>query len=376
MVMWKHDRTLGIVLCLAATAAIPTACAGTEQPVFDPVSYRAKPDGKTLCTAAIQKAIDQCAAAGGGTVALAGGKFLSGGICLKSNVTLRVDEGATLLGSPNLADYPVTIPAYRSYTDNYTERSLIYGENLENIAITGKGTIDGQGKCYVGQPERKRPYCIRLIACRNVHVESVTMRNSAMWMQHYLACDNLSVRGLNIWNHAGYNNDMIDLDGCRRVRIENCTSDTDDDGLTFKGTSNRDSEDVTVSNCVIRTHCNAIKFGTETIGGFKRISIRNCVVKPSVVGKTMFGCHGLAGIALEIVDGGVMEDIAISGIRIEGTLTPLFVRLGDRGRTCKKGSPKPPVGRMQHFHLGRNRQLTSACWDRRSPESRAIRLRT
>jgi hypothetical protein len=357
----RYDRACSfrrrVVFCrsligMATVAAITTLCSAAEPQAVDPVSFGAKPDGKTLCTAAIQKAIDQCAA-GGGVVTLRGGTFLSGTIYLKSNVALQIDEGATLLGSADVADYPATISGCRSYTDLYTNRSLIYGENLTNVAIQGKGTIDGQGSRFLAQTDdKKRPYLIRMITCKKIRIEGVALRNSAMWLQHYLACDDLVVRNLRIWNHANRNNDMIDIDGCHGVRVDGCTSDSDDDGLTLKSTLNRACEDVVVTNCTISSHCNAIKCGTETHGGFKRISISNCKVKPSAVAKPIFGLpQGLAAIALEIVDGGVMDDVSVSDIRIDGSQSPLFIRLGDRGRLYKAGIPRPGVGSLRNVTI-------------------------
>jgi polygalacturonase len=160
----------------------------TAEMVYDIRADGAIADGQTLATEAIQKAIDRCAEAGGGTVYFPPGRFISGTIYLKSGVTLRLDAGCTLLGSTSLRDYPPTVPALRSYTDNYTDKSLIYGEKVERIAITGRGVIDGQGASFKG-PYKVRPYMIRLIECRNVTVEGVTIKDSPMWVQHYLACD-------------------------------------------------------------------------------------------------------------------------------------------------------------------------------------------
>ena len=126
---------------------------------YDVTDFGAKGDGLTLCTEAIQKAIDRCSADGGGTVRLPAGTFLSGTIVMKSGVTLHLDSGSVLLGSKDLSHYPAKIPAYRSYTDNYTDKSLIYGEKLERIGIVGRGTIDGQGASFEG-PYKVRPYTI------------------------------------------------------------------------------------------------------------------------------------------------------------------------------------------------------------------------
>ncbi|MEJ2617628.1 MAG: hypothetical protein P8Z35_21920, partial [Ignavibacteriaceae bacterium] len=128
--------------------------------------------------------------------------------------------------------------------------------------------------------------------------------------------------------------------------------DTDDDALTFKSTSGSINENITVTNCVLSSHCNAIKFGTETIGGFKNVSISNVVVKPSASKNKIYGLSdGIGGIVLSIVDGGIMDGITISNVRIDGVQTPIFLRLGNRGRTIRKGMPKPPVGIMRNINI-------------------------
>lgn len=319
--------------------------------IFDVRDYGAVGDGRTLDTEAIQTAIDACGSAGGGEVYFHGGRFLSGTIYLDSNVTLHIEAGAVLLGSPNLKDYPVTVPQYRSYTDNYTDKSLIYAEGKENIAIIGHGAIDGQGASFKG-PYKMRPYLIRVVRCKNVVVKDITLRNSAMWMQHYLACDRVAIRGISVYNHCNKNNDMIDIDGCHDVTISDCIGDTDDDALTLKSTSGRACENVTINNCLLSSHCNALKMGTESNGGFRNITIANCVITISKDDSVIYGDrNGLAGIALEIVDGGILEGITISNIRIADVQNPIFLRLGNRARPYMKDMEKPDVGKFRNVKI-------------------------
>jgi hypothetical protein len=228
---------------------------------------------------------------------------------------------------------------------------LIYGKDLENVALTGRGTIDGQGGAFPVTTRKKpdryrnRPYGIRLIRCRNVLVEGLTLRNSAMWMQHYFECDRVAIRGITVFNHSNMNNDMIDIDGCRDVTVSDCVGDTDDDAITLKSTSERICENVTITNCVVSSHCNAIKCGTESSGGFRNITISNVVVRPSAANGVIFGSkNGTGGITLAMVDGGVLEGIVLSNIRIDGPRVPLFLRLGDRGRGPGGETDRRPVG--------------------------------
>ena len=318
------------------------------QSVYNIVEYGAKPDGRTLCTQAIQSAIDKASAAGGGgTVFFPAGKYLSGTIRLKSNITLRLDSGAVLLGSTNIKDYPDTIPAIRSYTDNYVKQSLIYGEDLTNISLTGNGTIDGQGAAFKSPRERpyeNRPYLIRLINCRDISVSDLHLTNSAMWVQHYLGCERLALRNLTVISHANANNDGTDIDGCRDVTISDCVIDSEDDAITLKSTLDKPCENITIINCIARSRCNAIKMGTESNGGFINITISNCVITSSRIANY----RGLAGIALETVDGGRLDRITISNITIQGVSVPLFMRLGNRARPFEKDSPAPRVGSFRN----------------------------
>lgn len=307
---------------------------------YDVTEFGAKPDGRTPCTTAIQSAIDACSSDGGGTVCFPPGAYLSGTICLKSHVTIRLETGATLLGSKDLNDYPAKVPAYRSYTDNYTDKSLIYAEKLDNIAIIGRGVIDGQGSAFEG-PYKVRPYTIRIIECNDVAVEGITIRNSPMWVQHYLACDDVRISGITVKSHVNHNNDGIDIDSCRRVVISGCNIDSGDDAIVLKSTSDRVCADVVVSGCVLRSTCNALKMGTESNGGFRNIVMTGCAIHDTK----------LAGVALETVDGGTMDRIIVSGISMSGVGAPIFIRLGDRARVYKDGMAKPDVGTMKNITI-------------------------
>ena len=188
----------------AARAGAVSAPHGGQR--FNARDFGAVGDGSKLDTAAIQAAIDAAAKSGGGTVVLPPGTYLSGTLFLKSGVHLYLEAGCVLLGSKDVADYPENRPAKRSWTDRLVCRSLIAGEKLKNIAIRGQGTIDGQGAGF-GVKYLVRPYLIRLVECEDVLVEGVHLRNSAMWLQHYLACERVTIRGVTVFNFATRNND-------------------------------------------------------------------------------------------------------------------------------------------------------------------------
>jgi hypothetical protein len=295
---------------------------------FNLSDYGAQGDGKTLDTRAWQAAIDACAAAGGGTVVAPAGVYLSGTIVLKSKVTVWLQSGAVLLGSTDLKDYPPKVPAFRSYTGiNYVERSLIYAERVQDIAILGPGIIHGQGEApsfqLPGGPHYKqRPFLVRMTECQRVTVRDVVLLNSPMWVQHYLACDDVLLDGLTVHSLVNRNNDGIDLDCCQRVRVANCNITSGDDAIVLKSTAPRPCRAITITNCRLSSLCNALKCGTESTGGFQDIVINNCVVEDT----------RLCGIALEAVDGGDLDGIHVSNIRLIRTRGGIFLRLGNRAR--------------------------------------------
>lgn len=324
-----------IVLLLAFDWA-----AGAET-IYDVRDCGAKPDGATLCTAAIQAAIDKCSAGGGGTVYFPPGRWLSGTVYLGSHVTLRLDSGSTLLGSRDPNDYARRHGEFRSW-------SLIAGKNLEHISIRGTGTIDVQGSAFRWK-DRSRPKGIYIESCRDVLIEGVSMRSAGSWMQHYFDCDRLRVRDIAVFNHVAYNNDGLNVDSCRDVRITGCVVDSDDDAIVLKSCSLKPCENVTIADCVVSSHCNSVKMGTESGGGFQNITVTNCTICSPRYSKVTYGRQrGLAGLALEIVDGGILDRVAISNITIKGVSVPIFMRLGNRARQYGRGDEKPGVGTFRN----------------------------
>lgn len=332
----------------------PSSPSGSVCNVAD---FGAKGNGTTLDTKAVQQAIDKCSVCGG-EVFFPAGRFLTGSVVLKSNVEIYLSRGTVILGSTSIRDYQAHAPDENSYNDSFLKYSLFYAYHAENISIKGEGTIDGQGAAFKvttnKKPERymDRPFIIRFVDCRNVSVEGITMRNSAMWMQDYFACRYLTIKGIKVFNHANQNNDMMDIDGCSNVLVLDCFGDTDDDGITLKSTSPLPDENIVVSNCIVSSHCNAVKLGTESTGGFRNINISDIVVKPSAVKSVIFGKPGgICGLALETVDGGAMDGVNISNITMDSVEVPLFIRLGSRGRKYSPNAPKPDIGTIRNVSI-------------------------
>lgn len=347
---------LCVVTLLLSTAAFTQDC--------NIVDFGAVGDGITNNTAAIQRAIDSCSA-NGGRVYFPKGVFTTGTLILKSNITLYLSTQAVLKGTADTTAYPRRKPSsYRSHLDTYSDKALLFAENQENIYITGGGTFDGNGDHPVFQDRiegsTNRPFGIKMIQCRNVELSHINMRNSAFWMQVYLACDKVRLHDLNIYNHCNMNNDGIDIDGCNDVIVSNCIIDTSDDNICFKSTGLQLTQNVTVNNCILSTHCYAVKCGTESTGGFRNITVSNIVVKPSASklnneSKDVAGYgqdEGQSAIALQITDGGVMENINISDFVIDSIESPVFIKLGNRGRKHRPDAPRASGGSMQNIRIG------------------------
>lgn len=339
------DISLAVLSLLFLSASTMAGPAGNAYNVAD---FGAKPDGKTLCTEAIQSAVEQCARDGGGTVYFPAGKWLTGTIYLKSHVTLWLDSGCVLLGSKEKKDYGRAYKIEGEESQTFSYWAIIAGRNLEDIAIRGRGTIDGQGGNF-RYKDGARPKNIYLENCSDVLIEGVRLRSAGSWMQHYRNCDRLTIRDIAVFNHVGYNNDGLNIDSCRDVTITGCVVDSDDDAIVLKSLSRNPCENITISDCVVSSHCNSIKMGTESGGGFQNITVTNCTICSPRYSKVTYGRQrGLAGVALEIVDGGTLDRVAISNLTIKGVTVPIFMRLGNRARLYEKDQPKPNIGKFRN----------------------------
>lgn len=336
----------------------------SEAADYNILNYGAKSDTTVLSTTALQQAIDDCSKAGGGRVVVPAGIYKIGTIIMKSDVHLYLEQGATLYGSTDLKDYLPMKSDYVSLRTHTTTIQLIYADKVKNVVISGYGTIDGRGRAFKklswNDEGITRPHLLRFIQSEDITVKDITLKNSGCWMQHYLACNCLRIDGIKVFNRNNYNNDALDIDGCHDVIVKGMMADSDDDGITLKSTSPRLCENVRISDCVVSSHCNAVKLGTETNGGFRNINISGIVVKPSEDQKEKFFGQwiGSSAISLEIVDGGVLENVNVSDFTVEGTESPIFIRLGNRGRGYLSGGanmetivPIDHVGRIDGVHL-------------------------
>ena len=299
-------------------------------------------DGKVNVHDALQKAVDDLSAAGGGRLVLGPGRYLTHGFFLKSNVTLRLERGATLVGDSDRTKYP-PIPLEYSELKDGIWQALIGAVDAENVAVEGEGTVDGRGATidYQG-PDRPRGLLFK--RCRNVRVEGVTLKNPMSWTCYFKECVGVVARGVTIYSHQQSNNDGFDIESAN-VLIEDCTIDCGDDGVCLKS-DNPDFtvENVEVRNCRIASQCCAFKIGTASNGATRNIRFHDCVIAPCVFTDEatkrlthMKGAPGvtdettgITGIALQNVDGGVLENVRVSNVDVRGYSTPILVRLGRR----------------------------------------------
>ena len=344
--------------------------------------FGAKPDGRTDCTAAFRAAIDQCSKAGGGRVVVPAGTYLTGAIHLKSNVNLEVSDGATIKFSTNPKDYlPVVFSRWEG-TELFNYSPFIYAFEQQNIAITGKGTLDGQSnnehwwpwngrpqygwKEGMGQqrPDRNallamsekgvpvkervfgeghylRPQFIQPYRCQNVLIDGVTILNSPMWEIHPVLCRNVIVQNVRINSH-GPNNDGCDPESCSDVLIKGCTFDTGDDCIAIKSGRNADgrrlnapTENIIVQDCVMKDGHGGITVGSEISGGVRNLFAENCKLDSPNLD------HALR-VKNNAMRGGLLEDLHFRNLEV-GQVAHAVITIDFNYEEGAKGSFTPVV---------------------------------
>ncbi len=296
-----------------------------------------KSNGTTLNTTSIQRAIDFISENGGGTLKFYVGRYLTGTIHMKSNVTLHLEEGAVLLGSTNINDYNVGTP----------NNALVYAKGVKNVGITGKGVIDGQGKevayslmDYIhkgiikdpldyDRPRNNRPKAIYFRECNNVTIKHVTVKNSADWVQTYDQCEDVLIDSITVDSKVFWNNDGIDIVDCKNFKLLNSYIDASDDAICLKShDATKMNENIEIRNCVARSSANGIKFGTVSAGGYKNIRIINNRVYDTF----------RSAFTIATPDGGKVEDVLVDSLYAYNTGNAIYLRIGARWNKGRQGS--------------------------------------
>ncbi len=397
-----------------AWSGVPAILARIVPPTFPArdfviTSYGAKGDGTTDCTGAIRQAVTACAAAGGGRVVVPPGRFLTGAVHLASGVNLHVSSGATLAFHTDPVRYLPAVLTRFEGMELMGYSPLIYAYGVQNVAVTGAGTLDGQasddnwwawkgGKgrplpnqqaardalmvaMEAGVPVAKRvfaegsylrPQFIQFYRSRNVLIEGVTILNSPMWEVHPVECVNVTVRGLTIRTH-GPNNDGCDPESCRDVLIERCLFDTGDDCIAIKSGRNADgrrlaipTENVIVRDCTMKDGHGGVTIGSEISGGVRNVFVERCTMdSPQLDRALRFKNNAMRGGTLEHI---YMRDCTIGEVA-EGVLSiDLFYEEGEKG-------PFTPVVRDVELRNVTSRKSMYGLYMRAYPKSEISDIR-
>jgi hypothetical protein len=323
--------------------------AGPSAPgLYDITRFGAVGDGRTLCTEAIQKAIDACGGAGGGTVLVPPGQFLSGAVFLRSHVNFHVSAGAVLESSQRPEDFP-PIAGRDEGVERQIHSSLLNGSDLENVSITGSGTLDGRGEYWwevyeatlkmrvaaklpreaenpAGAPLKwPRPRVIHLLRCRDVIVDSVIIKDTPFYNIHLCYCQDVLVHGVSIRQRLPLHNTGVIIDSSKRVRISDSNFIQGGDAIGLKSGYNEDgrrvgiaTEDVLVTNCHMSGYNDAgVAIGSETAGSIRKVVIENCTITGSGNGVFIRSPRGRGGTVEHVrVSNVVMEDLREAAVKV------------------------------------------------------------
>jgi polygalacturonase len=318
---------------------------------FDVKRFGAAGDGKTPATRAIQKAIDACAAAGGGTVHVPAGRFLCGALFLRSNLHLELAPGAVLAASQRFHDFPAIDGRWEGI-ERKTHASLINGTNLENVSLTGGGLLDGQGwPWWTAHDETKklrlerglpreaenppgsplqwpRPRLVNLLRCQNVAIRGISTREAPSYNLHLVYCQDVVVDGVTLLGLETQNSDGVVIDSCKRVRVSNCSIGSGGEAIAIKSGYNEDgrrvglaSEDILVSNCNLQfSHGACVAVGSETAAGVRNVLVSNCTASQARYGVHIRSPRGRGGV----VEGIRVSNMTFDKIRESGVMISHF----------------------------------------------------
>lgn len=336
------------------------------------LDYGAVADGKTLCTEAFKKAIDACAEKGGGTVFVPAGEYLTGAIIFKSNITLYVDNGALVKFSQDPKDYPVVNERWEG-VEVKCHCGLLYADGVENIAVIGQGTLDGQGQPWWKLHREKkldypRPRFINFCRSKRILLDGIKLINSPSWTVNPILCENITINNIFILNPADSpNTDGIDPESCKDIRISNCQIDVGDDCIAVKaGTEfcqkRVPCENISITNCTMVHGHGGVVLGSEMSGSIKNVTISNCVFEGTDRGIRMKSRRGR---------GGVIEDVRVTNIVMKEVICPFTMNLyyfcgpGGKEKIVWDKSPYPvseitPAFRRIHFSNITAREVSAA----------------
>lgn len=358
-------------LFFAFACLLLAACSNSKDGVYNVLDYGAKGDGTTDDAVAIQKAIDDCNANGGGQVLFPTGyTFLSGPVELKSNVDIHLDVQSTWKANPDESIYHLS-----AFGANEGEGMMwIYADGVENLSFSGKGTIDGNGVAFMGEElldsyELKpittfdpRPHVLTLKGVNRLSIKDITIQNGAYWTVHLIGCYDALIDGISLKNNLKIRNgDGIDIDHSRKVRISNCFIESGDDCICLKNRREYEEygpcKDIVVTNCVMTGRSCAIKIGSENMDSISNVLFDNCVITASN-----------RGLGIQNRDEGTVTNVVFSNMIIDckyfsdvwwGKAEPIYVTsypraVGnhkDAGWRFPKGATEGKCGEVSEIYF-------------------------
>ncbi len=314
--------------------------------IYTVTEYGIAPNQNELITEKLQNLIELCAKNGGGTIYFPAGTYVLSTVFLRDNISIEIAEGALILGAESYYDYEqeekVDYPVYQDSSHTYFNPAMFVGLDCENIKIFGKGKIDMRSVWdedgVRGRAIKHRgAKCVSLKYCKNVEVSGLDMQNVTDLAIYFAGCENVDIFDIKMRVYI----DGISPDNSKNVRIHDCDVETGDDGIVFKSSYTLNKldicKDIHVWNCRIKSRCNAIKFGTETNGGFEDILIENIDIRETRI----------CGIAIESVDGAIIDGVTIRNVKMVNAQVPIFVHVGKRMR----GPEGREVGKIKNITL-------------------------
>jgi polygalacturonase len=324
--------TVLILLCL------PTLLFAKDYNISD---YGALGDGATVNTVAIQKAIDECTKTGG-TVVVSNGVFITGTIYLKDNVLLKIEAGATLKGSGNIADYTTDTYKHMYKGELALNRCLIFAKESQNITISGGGTVDGNDKMFPAKddPQKNRPMLFRFLECKRLKMSNFFITNTPSWATAWLYCSDIVVDAVTINSSQSATSDCLDFDGCVGVRVSNCNLTASDDCLCLQSSKkDKPCRDFTITNCMFTSTWDAIRIGLLSRGNIETVTVSNCVFKEI----------GHVGIQFELCEGGDMGNMVFTGLSMQNVRVPIYMAFFQQRAAVDAPMEMAPMGTMKGF---------------------------